>query len=58
MTFVPLALLPRLVADVGATVLVVCAVPAALKLLDVADRRIYAIAMLWPAVVYGWQPLT
>ncbi|MGP0052558.1 MAG: glycosyltransferase family 87 protein, partial [Solirubrobacteraceae bacterium] len=55
MTFAPLALLPRRVADVGATVLVVCAVPAALKLLDVADRRIYAIAMLWPPVVYGWQ---
>jgi hypothetical protein len=53
--FVPFALLPHGFADVLFTILVLLAVPATLRLLNVSDWRVYGIAMLWAPVVFGWQ---
>jgi Glycosyltransferase family 87 len=51
----PFALLPHAFADWTFTLLVIAAVPATLRLLNVRDWRVYAIALLWPPVVYGWE---
>src|SRR5581483_12457394 len=53
--YVPLALLPAGVACVVATAACVLAVPAALRVLGIGDRRVLGAALLWPAVVVGWQ---
>jgi Glycosyltransferase family 87 len=50
--FVPFTLLPTVVADVIAVVLVAAAVPATLRVLGVRDWRCYAIAFLWwPTII-------
>ena len=51
----PFALLPRMLADWVFTALVLAAVPATLRLLDIGDWRIYGAVMLWQPVVYGWE---
>ncbi len=53
--FVPFTLLPTVVADVIAVVLVAAAVPATLLLLEVRDWRCYAIAFLWWPTIIGIQ---
>jgi hypothetical protein len=51
----PFTLLPPLVAETLAVVLVAAAVPATLRLLDVRDWRCYAIAFLWWPIIIGIQ---
>jgi alpha-1,2-mannosyltransferase len=53
--FVPLALLPHGVADGVFTAINIAAVLLTLRLLDVRDRRVYGIVLLWPVVVFAWQ---
>ena len=53
--FVPFALLPSAGADWVFTLLVLAAVPATLRVLNVRDWRVYGIVMLWQPVVYGWE---
>ena len=53
--FVPFALLPHSVGDWVFLLMVLAAVPATLRLLNVRDWRIYGIALLWQPVVYGWE---
>ncbi|HET8976892.1 MAG TPA: glycosyltransferase family 87 protein [Solirubrobacteraceae bacterium] len=49
------ALLPSFSAGIIATAACVLAVPAALRILDVRDWRIYGAAALWSPVIVGWQ---
>ena len=51
----PFALLPRAVADSAFTAVVLAAVAATLRLLDVRDWRVYGVVMLWQPVVFGWE---
>jgi alpha-1,2-mannosyltransferase len=53
--FVPLALLPHGVADGVFTAINIAAVLLTLRTLDVRDRRVYGIVLLWPVVVDAWQ---
>lgn len=52
--FVPFALLPRELAVVAFTVLVLAALLGALCLLGVRDWRVPATVLLWQPVVFGW----
>ena len=52
---VPMTVLPPGVADWVATALVIAALVAALRLLDVRDWRVYGVVLLWPATIEGIQ---
>ncbi len=51
----PLALLPSLVASGVATGACLLAPLAALRVLEIGDRRLYGVVLLWMPVVLGWQ---
>src|SRR3954454_6946291 len=53
--FVPFTLLPQLVAEIVAVLLVAAAVPATLLVLGVRDWRCYAAAFLWWPTIIGIQ---
>jgi hypothetical protein len=53
--FAPWALLPPAAADLAFAAVALISVPVVLALLRVRDWRVYAIALLWPAVSYGWH---
>ena len=52
---VPLTALPPGVADWLATALVIAALVAALKVLEVRDWRVYGVVLLWPATIEAIQ---
>jgi alpha-1,2-mannosyltransferase len=53
--FAPLALLPPGAASAVFTAVCLLAVPAALRVLEVRDWRVYGLVLLWSPVVVGWQ---
>lgn len=55
LVFVPLALLPHGVADGLFTALNIAAVLLTLRALEIRDRRVYGVVLMWPMVVEAWQ---
>lgn len=53
--FAPFALLPHAVADLIFTAIDIAAVLLTLRALDVKDRRLYGLVLLWPMVIQAWQ---
>jgi alpha-1,2-mannosyltransferase len=53
--FAALALIPHTPADILFVLASVGAVVGTLRVLGVRDWRLYGLALLWPAVISGWQ---
>ena len=55
LVFVPFALLPHGVADGVFTAVNIGAVLGTLRVLQIKDRRLYGLVLMWPVVVQAWQ---
>lgn len=55
LVFVPFGALPSTVANVIFVVIVAGSLPLTLRLLEVRDWRVYAVAVMWQPVMVGWE---